>query len=581
MADRLSDLPDDLLHCILRLLPSKEAASTGVLSRRWGSVWWSSGAVNLAERFGYSDYINGSRRDAFLRAAHEALAAAGATDLRVTRLTLDVHGAFLVMCHEFLLHDDGEVDVLALVLSHPAARRGGGLRVAVSPDERACDDGWTDRGRWVPRAYFLRSASLPSETLRVLDIARCTNLVVPAAAAAEAAAFPRLETLQMRYCVVQFTHLQRLVNAAPGLATVHFESLFIDSHNTYNLYHDYESDEEERLAGVDTDDGGGYPSEPRLLLRFPAATALVLSSRHRDRRAEAALLHVQRLPRRFYVKSPAPDLSAVNLQFLEDFNVYPVEARAHFWWVIGSFTNARTLKLKVCALDDLVVAGKARRAALLRSFPSLERLSLETEQLPPIKKAAMAIANLLRCCPATVDLDLKLRIRRPTRPPASWSLHEKVYRDFSKSVALFRSRKSKPAAAAEVCSIDGDDDGEGIPSLSRRSFTCLQSSLRRVRLEFRMDSPNCFGVQLARFFAQNAMVLEEMRIDSGEKKLCEHMDLVERLFGEDDSLNISLKQKNSTDRSWVFSRTHPGTSGTSFPVLPLQIDKKSYDLDLA
>ncbi|RLN24083.1 putative F-box/LRR-repeat protein [Panicum miliaceum] len=39
MADRLSSLPDDLLHSILRDLPLKHAARTSALSRRWVPLW--------------------------------------------------------------------------------------------------------------------------------------------------------------------------------------------------------------------------------------------------------------------------------------------------------------------------------------------------------------------------------------------------------------------------------------------------------------------------------------------------------------------------------------------------------------
>uniref|UniRef100_A0A0E0LM02 F-box domain-containing protein n=1 Tax=Oryza punctata TaxID=4537 RepID=A0A0E0LM02_ORYPU len=38
--DRISDLPDKLLHSILLLLPSaSDAARTSLLSRRWSRVW--------------------------------------------------------------------------------------------------------------------------------------------------------------------------------------------------------------------------------------------------------------------------------------------------------------------------------------------------------------------------------------------------------------------------------------------------------------------------------------------------------------------------------------------------------------
>jgi hypothetical protein len=50
-ADRLSDLPNDLLLRVLQFAPAKESASTTVLSRGWrSSLWCSSGAVNLETR---------------------------------------------------------------------------------------------------------------------------------------------------------------------------------------------------------------------------------------------------------------------------------------------------------------------------------------------------------------------------------------------------------------------------------------------------------------------------------------------------------------------------------------------------
>jgi hypothetical protein len=96
-ADRLSDLPDDLLLRVLQFAPAKESASTTALSRGWlSSLWRSSGAVNLETRiedyrdlYGYGRHgdeaLFFSRRDAFLSAAEAALDAA---DVPVTRLTL-------------------------------------------------------------------------------------------------------------------------------------------------------------------------------------------------------------------------------------------------------------------------------------------------------------------------------------------------------------------------------------------------------------------------------------------------------------------------------------------------------------
>ena len=137
--DRLSALSDDLLRRILYFVPFKEAASTSVLSRRWGSLWRSSGAVNLDVRIsdeqgnyrrGYSRDDLFSRRDAFVRAADAALDAAAA---RVTRLTLRVEDPKGRDTDTFLSrnrvwrHDD---KLIGGLLSHRAAHCVEELRVA-------------------------------------------------------------------------------------------------------------------------------------------------------------------------------------------------------------------------------------------------------------------------------------------------------------------------------------------------------------------------------------------------------------------------------------------------------------------
>ena len=100
--DRLSELPDDLLRCILHFAPLKEAASTTALCRRWRApLWLSSGALNLEtwttnaaapsrvekdrrrRRQDKVRFFSGS--DDFVSAAKGALDAAA---VPVTRLTL-------------------------------------------------------------------------------------------------------------------------------------------------------------------------------------------------------------------------------------------------------------------------------------------------------------------------------------------------------------------------------------------------------------------------------------------------------------------------------------------------------------
>ncbi|EEE52435.1 hypothetical protein OsJ_34577 [Oryza sativa Japonica Group] len=540
--DRLSVLSDDLLRRILHFVPSREAASTSLLSRRWGSLWRSTGTVNLAVRVVYDD-VSGddeafsSRRDAFVRASQAALAAAAA-GAGVTRAhpqrggTLPLRGRQVPeLRRRRRRRGDRIVDA---VVSHPAARHVEELR-----RQQACF-----AGRW-------RRVSR------------------------------RFDTLGLRLCAVRLAHLQRLIDAAPALATVHLESVYFE----FNIYLDY--------YGVY---GGLVAVESRLLLRCPAATELAMefcgSSSYINSHLDGGIgIDAPKLrsfrytghPRRFYLESPAPEMTAVNIHFIDGDHRFA----DRLWRFLGNFTNVKILKLTVQELGHLAVAGKARRAELLCKFGNLERLELEAVRKPTKTKApapppAVAIANLLHCCPALVDLSLKLKMLN-----YAWSknnsmylssFHAKFKPDFDKSVGLFMRHKSKmTAVSSSLIDEHHDDKFSNISGLSGKSFACLNRSLRRVNLQFQLGSAsNCFGVRLIRFFAQNAMVLEEMCIDSGNRKLCEHMNLnVERWVGVDSS-KIRLKDKNLTGSSWEFSRIHPDSApefernATSFKVLPLE-----------
>ncbi|WJX30864.1 hypothetical protein P8452_19357 [Trifolium repens] len=50
MADRISDLPDPILCHILSFLPTKQAATTCVLSKRWKPVWLSVLALDFDDK---------------------------------------------------------------------------------------------------------------------------------------------------------------------------------------------------------------------------------------------------------------------------------------------------------------------------------------------------------------------------------------------------------------------------------------------------------------------------------------------------------------------------------------------------
>uniref|UniRef100_R7W9X3 F-box domain-containing protein n=1 Tax=Aegilops tauschii TaxID=37682 RepID=R7W9X3_AEGTA len=84
--DRLSNLSDDLLRCILHFAPAKEGAATSALARRWRSLWLSSGAVNLDSR-SYDHLDDHDKRDVIVRDASKALAAAGSRGRPVTKFT--------------------------------------------------------------------------------------------------------------------------------------------------------------------------------------------------------------------------------------------------------------------------------------------------------------------------------------------------------------------------------------------------------------------------------------------------------------------------------------------------------------
>ena len=135
-------------------------------------------------------------------------------------------------------------------------------------------------------------------------------------------------------------------------------------------------------------------------------------------------------------------------------------------------------------LKDIAAIGEAKRASLLCAFPRVERLELEGVHGPKSKTAAVAIANLLHCCPVLGEIMLKLstataRLDKDSRYGRDF-LERKDRSDYTKSMDRFvRRRKSKTTMSTEDSSF-GDskyDDVPGITGLSGRSFACLQRTL--------------------------------------------------------------------------------------------------------
>ncbi|KAM0836884.1 hypothetical protein ACQ4PT_062013 [Festuca glaucescens] len=580
-AAHLSDLPDDLLLRVLHFAPAKEAASTTALSRGWRSqLWRSSGAVNLETRVeAYDRYrrrryradkseepdvaLFFSRRDAFVSAAEAALDAA---DVPVTRLTLRLE---FVGCEDsvntFLHRDRDDIyidsdsdsegppspgrDVIAKLLSHRAASRVEELRLAAEKWSSRTDGCKEDEITSRDEVLTISLVSLPSDNLRVLELTACKALVpLPPASAV---VFQRLSSLWLRHCTARIDALQSLVDAAPDLAAIHLESVTIAQQNDPSMSKYYYA------YGLDP------PSTETVRLRCPAATVLVLDRcnwkvkprawYHQDKPVVLTVeIHAPRLQRFRYkgilppvsLSPPPPDLARADLHFLprHDENVSNQTRKSDndpsregeldlvaFWRFLRSFPNARELKLRVTALEHIAILSKARRLELLPVLSNLHRLELHGVHRPKGRTAAVAIANLLRCCPALGDLliDLTVAHHEPEYQHSKDVFLERKFRSGrDKSICLLNRYSSSAimTPSPEVIA-GGANYGEvsEIPALSRASFHCLQSSLTRVGLRFRLEEANCFGVKLIKFFAENAMVLQEMCIDAGNEKLGNHM----------------------------------------------------------
>ncbi|KAL6654558.1 hypothetical protein ACP70R_008023 [Stipagrostis hirtigluma subsp. patula] len=521
--DRLSDLPDDLLRRVLHFAPAKEGAATAVLSRRWRSLWRTSGAVNLDSRSYDRTHGGGfsseDKSAAFFRGAEAALAAANAHS-PVRRLSFHVQTGeeyHQVYVH-LLLHWRGdssasssEHDTIRVYHRNPAASRPsprGRRRTPPTMEER----------------YDISLGTLPSATLRELHITNCTDIISSSPLPA-GAGFRQLAALRLQGCTIALSCLQDMADAAPCLAALRLE-------RTRVVGAQVRSDEL-------THDGRPTFVE-RYRLRCPALTSLTLAKCGWVELPEGSTeLDVPRLRHfryegsvhRFSLKSPAPDIRRVDLHFFhddleEEFQMH----RVLFWHFVQSFSNAKVLRLELdFPLECIAVADKSQDVFLRdKLFCNLECLELEGCYQPASKTAAMAIANLLRLCPVVRDLRVKLS-KEPTTIDRSESyarsfLGRTPQLDFNKSVNQFRRRR-RP-----LISLGGnkDDDDEypevsDIPGLSDSSFDCLQYYLRRVTLKLRSEDPNCFGVQLTKFFTDNALVLEEMYIDDGNHKMSEHM----------------------------------------------------------
>ncbi|CAM0877872.1 unnamed protein product [Alopecurus aequalis] len=495
--DRLSELPDDLLRRILHFVPLKEAASTTLLSRPWRTqLWLSSGAVNLGTRIEDYDYNTErdaffSRRDAFISAAVAALDAAKAS---VTRLTLHLDSD----CREnvvanFLNHAVlRATNVVDVVLSHRAARRVEELKLVVTGCSCHKDDGEIFCYRVGIYKYTVALDTLPWETLRVLELTNCQGLYRQEGTAV---VLPRLSSLRLRHCFQHIRSLQSIINAAPVLATVFLESVIVDTAKKEHYYHDID------------------PTRPFHRLRCPTVTLMVLErckweemesgsdlfGYDQDRPPVTVDFDAPRL-RRFSYKgllrpfsfSPQPpELEQVDLHFFPDNDKRdkdPNRDLATFWRFARSFSSTKHMRLTVNHLEDIAVVSEERRVELLPAFYHLERLEVQGVHMPKGETDAVAIANLLHCCPVLRDLRINLTMEKDDN-----------FKDFEKK---FASDRDKSADGPDICGDfkptlvvhEGDDDASDVFGLSRLcSVGCLA---RTVGLKFRFGKSDCLGVRI-------------------------------------------------------------------------------------
>jgi hypothetical protein len=317
--DRLTRLPDNVLRQVLSHAPAKEAVCTGALSRPWRSLWLSSGVLNLDSRSYGAGPMRYSRSLVFLHDANAALrafAAAAAEDGEnsLRKLTF-TYLAIAPNKDEDMYwsrrHIDGGLD--ELLSKDPAARELEELRVHVSRD-----------------CYSLSIAALPSDALRELHLDGL-SLTPPLNSHRQSPSFARLETLRLRRCDVRVKDIQAIVDAAPLLAALELDRVYISP------------------------DTGGTGQRQ---LRFPRVTVLSLGNMggwYWDLELEVPSL--QRFSYRGFLQAisfvpPPASMARADLHFdLDFFSAGPINDRRKakacelFWQFVGSFSSAEVLNV--------------------------------------------------------------------------------------------------------------------------------------------------------------------------------------------------------------------------------------------
>ncbi|CAM0907648.1 unnamed protein product [Alopecurus aequalis] len=505
-ADRLSALANDLLEHILSFAPPREAAASAILSRRWRPLWRrmsnmaasqilaaaSSYPANLwiqspssSTEFGRAGelvahwkilhtklinsgyYTRNPTFDAFFRDGNVALQlrGGGGGGKGLERLTLFLEvGAYRLpdTDHKVSLHDaEPEDDArVAGLLTAPAASQLKQLIIA-------CQHHHFERHYFPPLAWL------------------------PCAA------------------MLRGIYLQVVVDVAPALTSLAL----------VNVSYKPRDSAKRKRSFMYVKNCFGLP----LRLRCPTVTDLVLRTYLSEEELKTSIdvgieldmpclssFRYQGHPVKLSLISPPPGLERVHL---DDTCHKPYVAPVPR--VLTSFSSTRVLKISFFSIENIVADG-----VILPTFPDLEFLELEGNYEYRNSKTAEAVVGLLRSCPAMSELRLRLDMQ-----------HDYHYEQKTKNAlggpfgeSMDRFERLASMSAAHRSAVELGQVSEIPAALTNNgAFRCLETSLRKITLQFKAKEVNCFQVQLAKFLVENAMVLEEMHIEDGSQFWPDHL----------------------------------------------------------
>ncbi|KAE8789176.1 hypothetical protein D1007_36662 [Hordeum vulgare] len=347
--------------------------------------------------------------------------------------------------------------------------------------------------------------SLPfAATLRVLELEHC-NLKAPPPSAR--LAFPCLTDLTLRHCFALEGNLQALVDDAPSLTSLALVNLrqmspeppgskkmTIYMHEAFSLRLRLRSLtvttlvlETPYLAWGELDD----PANTGIELDMPSLRSFRYSG----------------YPIKLSLASPAPALARVDLDATRrDPRVHQYEPTSR---MLTSFSSTRALKLRLDHIEGILAGG-----AILPTFPNLKLLQVHGKCKDSDSSTAVTVARLLASCPAMSELRLRLEMAYDYWYDAK----EHDGGPFGESMDRFERLACMSSAHRNAVQLDGVS---GL--LTNSKFSCLETTLRKVTLQFKAKEVNCFQVRLAKFLVENAMVLQEMHLDDGSQFWSDHL----------------------------------------------------------